>query len=123
MQLLDAVAEDFCDELKRLLGGGSLGIHLEELVVAVERGEPDIIRLFRYGIERLPSDDARPDDALAAFFIVLSELQSCSAELRILATKCMEYCETDPMDGWSDPLSKLKESYADLADQLKPIGR
>ncbi len=35
-------------------------------------------------------------------FIVVSELNVCAPNLRTFATNCMEYCESDPLDGWSE---------------------
>jgi len=69
-------------------------------------------------MENMPSDKARPDDALTAFFVVLSELDVCSTDLRIFATKCMEYCESDALDGWSESLSTLNECFATFADRF-----
>jgi hypothetical protein len=122
-ELLAAVSDDFRDELRRLLGGGALGSHADVLLQSTRDGKPDIDRLFRYGMENLPSGEKRPDDALAAFFIALSELDVCSTDLRIFATKCMEYCESDALDGWSEPLSTLRKSFESLADQLRRSGR
>lgn len=122
-ELLAAVSDDFRDELWRLLGGGALGAHVHALLQATRHGRPDIGRLFRYGMENLPSDEARPDNALTAFFVVLSELDACSTDLRIFAVKCMEYCESDALDGWSEPLSTLHECFATFADQFERSDR
>jgi hypothetical protein len=119
MQLLAAVPVDFRDELRRFLRGGTLGAHSHALFQSMRRGKPDIGALFRYGMEHLPSDESRPDDTLTAFFVVLSELHPCSLELRIFATKCMEYCESDALDGWSESLPTLQQCYEVLASHMK----
>jgi hypothetical protein len=110
-RLIAAVPEDFRAELHRILSGGTLGPHIGTLLAAVQDGRPNLRELLRYGMERLPSDDLRPDDTLATYFMVLSELGQCSRELRIFATKCVEYCESDALDGWSESLAELYATY------------
>jgi hypothetical protein len=112
--LFAAVPDDFREELARIVASGILGRHWAVLLEGLRHGRP--APLFLYGMEQLPTDDARPDDALAAFFIVLSELGICRPELRILATKCMEYCECVAADGWSESLAKLRRSCQCVAD-------
>jgi hypothetical protein len=113
-RLIAGVPEDFRAELRRILSGGVLGGHLEALLGAIQDKDPDLRELLRYGMERLPPDDRRPDDALASYFMVLSELTDCSYELRIFATKCVEYCESDALDGWSESLPDLHAAYIAL---------
>lgn len=116
--LITAVSEDFRAELQRILNGGALDAHMSALLAAVRGGQPNLRKLLRYGFERLPPDDIRPDDALATYFVVLSELEQCSQELRLFATKCMEYCESDASDGWSESLPELHAAYDVLIRQL-----
>jgi hypothetical protein len=113
-RLIGAVCPDFRADLKRILGGDALGIHLQVLLRSARRGPPNLSELFQYGMKRLPPDAGRPDDSLAAYFIVLSELRHCSLKLRIFATECTEYCETEALDGWSRSLSELKATYGTL---------
>jgi hypothetical protein len=119
LSLLDAVFEDFRDELERILDRRTLGPHVQALLDAVRNGPPNVGELFRYGMEQLPPDAQRPDDSLAAFFVVVSELGPCPAELRIFATKCMEYCESEALDGWSEPLPELQRSYRKLTQRFE----
>jgi len=98
-RLIAGVPEDFRAELGRILSGGALGGHLEALLGSIRDGGPDLRELLRYGMECLPPDDRRPDDALASYFMVLSEFTHCAYELRLFATKCVEYCESDALDG------------------------
>lgn len=113
-RLIAAVPEDFRAELRRILSGGALGGHLGALLGSIRDGDPDLRELLRYGMERLPPDARRPDDALAGYFMVLSEFTHCSHELRIFATKCVEYCESDALDGWSEALPDLHAAYGAL---------
>jgi hypothetical protein len=113
-RLIAAVPEDFRAELRRILSGGALGRHLQALLRAIRDGDPNLGELLRYGMERLPPDDRRPDDSLASYFMVLSEFAHCSYELRIFATKCVEYCESDALDGWSESLPDLHAAYVAL---------
>jgi len=110
-RLIAGVPEDFRAELGRILSGGALGGHLEALLGSIRDGGPDLRELLRYGMECLPPDDRRPDDALASYFMVLSEFTHCSYELRLFATKCVEYCESDALDGWSESLPDLQAAY------------
>jgi hypothetical protein len=112
-ELLNAVSTDFRDELRRIIGGGMLARHMGALLQSVRHGT--IGDLLKYGIDHLPGSESRPDDALAAFFTVLSELRDCPHEVRIFATKCMEYCESEALDGWSESLADLKDAYKDLS--------
>ena len=114
----EAVAEDFQAELERVLGGDALGAHVNALVHSFRTGKPNLAELFAYGMAQLPSDDRRPDDALATFFIVVSELNVCTPDLRIFATNCMEYCESDPLDGWSESLPELRQAYEIFKHEL-----
>jgi hypothetical protein len=112
-RLLTGVTTEFRVEMQRLLGGTALGPHL----IPLSRSVPDRKRLsvlLRYGMYRLPDNEKRPDDALAAFFLVISELRVSSRPVRIFATKCMEYCESEALDGWSDSLADLKRAFAVL---------
>jgi hypothetical protein len=113
-RLIAAVLEDFRAELRRILSGGALGPHLEALLGAIRDGGVKLRELLCYGMQRLPPDDRRPDDALASYFMVLSEFTHCSHELRIFATKCVEYCESDALDGWSESLPDLHAAYIAL---------
>jgi hypothetical protein len=111
-ELVRAVSHDFRDELGRIISGGTLAKHMDVLLQSAPGGK--VSHLLQYGMERLPADGSRPDDALAAFFVVLSEFKACPREIRIFATKCMEYCESEALDGWSDSLAELRKSYEEL---------
>ena len=123
VQLISAVSEEFRNELERILGGGALGPHVRALRGAMRRGTPDLRELLRYGVKGLPPDEMRPDDSLAAYFVILSEFRQCSHDLRIFAAKCVEYCESGTLDGWSESLSELKAAYAILARRWNRAGR
>lgn len=107
----EAVVEDFQHEFERILEGGALGVHAKALAEAFKLGQPDLRGLFSYGLACLPAEHLRPDDGLATFFVVVSELNRCPWELRIFATKCVEYCESEALDGWSDSLAQLKQAF------------
>jgi hypothetical protein len=117
-KLLAAVLDDFRAELIRMLADGRLGKHLRKLLGEMRGERPDLRELLRYGMSRLPADRCRPDDAVAAFFIVVSELQESALDVRIFATKCVEYCESEALDGWSQSLPELEASYEALAQRL-----
>jgi hypothetical protein len=112
-RLITAVSDEFRADMRRLLGGGNLGGHRQALLAFVSRRER-LDFLLRYGTDRLPPDRRRPDDALATFFLVVSELRACPQPVRIFATKCMEYCESEALDRWSDSLPQLQRAYAAL---------
>jgi hypothetical protein len=113
-----AVLEDFRGELQRMVSGGRLGVHLGQLIDCVRGDRPNLRELLHYGMSRLPLGDSRPDDALAVFFIVLSELRHVPAELRVFVTKCVEYCESEALDGWSESLPQLRKAYRALLRHL-----
>lgn len=114
-RLLATVTAEFRTDLRRMIGGTVLGPHLQPLLRSIlDRRRLGL--LLHYGMHRLPADDRRPDDALAAYFLVISELKTCPRSVRILATKCTEYCESEARDGWSDSLADLKRAYAALTN-------
>jgi hypothetical protein len=108
------VSEEFRAELEWFLGGDALGVHAGRLLTDLKGGQPDLAGLFAYGMAHLPRERRRPDDALAIFFTIVSEIAQCPADLRDFATRCSEYCESDARDGWSDTLAELKSLYRDL---------
>ena len=113
-RLLAAVSDEFRADMRRLLGGGALGDHRQALIASLS-SRARLAFLLRYGMDRLPPDQRRPDDALAAFFLVVSELRTCPRVVRTFATRCMEYCESEALDGWSGSLPELQRAYAALA--------
>lgn len=117
--LLAAVSDEFRADMRRLLGGGALGDHRQALIASLS-SRTRLAFLLRYGMDRLPPDQRRPDDALAAFFLVVSELRTSPRVVRIFATRCMEYCESEALDGWSGSLTELQRAYAALARRSAP---
>lgn len=120
--LLAAVTTDFHADMRRIFSRNALGRHLMTLCGATLQRRR-LCTLLHYGMEHLPPDKRRPDDSMATYFLVVSELKVCPYPVRIFATKCMEYCESEALDGWSESLADLKRAYGILTRTMGPLLR
>jgi len=94
-QVVSAVKASFVGDLNRILSEEALGRYEDQIreILCASGGRAD--SLATYLFERLPEENSRPDRALATGFLVLSEMQDVSMQLRDLATDAMVYCEED----------------------------
>ena len=117
-KLYRAVLPSFSDELILILARSGLGKYLSPLLNSAGHSRARLNQLLEHGMSNLPQGRKRPDEQLAAYFVVISELRVCHRDLRNFAIECSEYCESEPADKWSRPRHDLKAKFRTLADRI-----
>ena len=103
------INEGFHKEFRQVMNKDNFKQHSGMLLEELSKENPDIKKLFDYGVNLIPKDQDRPDNSLASYFLILSGLKNLNEEVMSFATDAMVYSENDqyaPM-GTKSELEKI----------------
>jgi hypothetical protein len=119
-QVSNQINDDFREQFTKIENREDFFDYKQVLHKELSSGRPRFDLLFEYGISRLPKDDngVRPNEPLAYFFLIVSEINGVPRDLRSLAIDAMLYCESDKDTVVPTSFEKIKKDYTEIQNQL-----
>lgn len=114
----DKINENFREDFDKISKSEGFAEYFDVLNNSLEDNSLDIKELLDFGIFRLPNKNSRPDNVLASYFIVISEIIDIPPEVRDLAMDAMLWSESGEDEVVIKNDSELKLYYN---EKLRPL--